>query len=109
MTEHIYSHSELEALAASAAEKAVSSMLASLGLETKDPIKAQRDFAALRELRQLVDDVEFQKDLAYLRSWRMATEDARAKTLLAVVSLLVTGAAAALWIGLKTKFLDDLK
>lgn len=105
MTEHIYSHSELEALAASAAEKAVSSMLTSLGIETKDPIKAQRDFAALRELRQLVDDDEFQKDMAHLRSWRRATEDVRAKTLVAVIGLLITGAAAAFWLGIKAQLL----
>lgn len=105
MTERIYSHSELEALAASAAEKAVSSVLTSLGIETKDPIKAQRDFAALRELRALVDDEEFQKDMIHLRSWRKATEDVRAKTFVAVIGLLVTGAAAAFWIGIKTQFL----
>lgn len=105
MTEHLYSYSELEALAASAAEKAVSSMLTSLGIETKDPIKAQRDFAALRELRKLVDDDEFQKDLAHLRIWRKATEDVGAKTLVAVVGMLVTGAAAAFWIGIKAQLL----
>lgn len=105
MSEHIYSPAELEALAASAAEKAVSSVLTSLGLDTKDPLKAQRDFAALREVRHLVDDDEFQKDLAHLRSWRKATEDVRAKTLMAVVGLLITGAVAAFWIGLKAQIL----
>jgi hypothetical protein len=105
VSEHIYSHAELEALAASAAEKAVSSVLTSLGIDTKDPLKAQRDFAALREVRHLVDDDEFQKDLAHLRSWRKATEDVRAKTLMAVVGLLITGAAAAFWIGLKAQIL----
>ena len=105
MAEHIYSHAEQEALAASAAEKAVSSVLTSLGIDTKDPIKAQRDFAALREMRELVDDEEFQRDLAHLRRWRKATEDVRAKTLLAVVGLLVTGAAAAFWIGIKAQLL----
>lgn len=105
MSEHIYSHTELEALAASAAEKAVSSMLLSLGIDIKDPLKAQRDFAALSEVRHLVDDDEFQKDLAHLRSWRKATEDVRAKTLMAVVGLLITGAAAAFWIGLKAQLL----
>ena len=105
MTEHIYSHSELEALAASAAEKAVSSMLTSLGIETKDPLKAQRDFAALRELRHLVDDEEFQRDMAHLRSWRKATEDVRAKTFMAIIGLLITGAAAAFWLGIKAQLL----
>lgn len=92
---------QMEAVAASAAEKAVSSMLTSLGIETRDPIKAQRDFAALRELRELVDDDEFQKDLAHLRSWRKAMEDARAKTTLAVIGVLVTGVLAAFWLGFK--------
>lgn len=105
MTEHTYSHAELEALTASAAEKAVSSVLTSLGIDTKDPIKAQRDFAALREMRELVDDDEFQRDLAHLRSWRKATEDVRAKTFMAVIGLLIAGAAAAFWIGIKAKLL----
>lgn len=105
MTEHIYSHAELEALAASAAEKAVSSVLTSLGIDTKDPIKAQKDFAALREMRELVDDDEFQRDLAHLRSWRKATEDVRAKTFMAVIGLLITGAAAAFWLGIKAQLL----
>lgn len=105
MIEHIYSHAELEALAASAAEKAVSSVLTSLGIDTKDPIKAQRDFAALREMRELVDDDEFQRDLAHLRSWRKATEDVRAKTFMAVIGLLITGAAAAFWLGIKAQLL----
>lgn len=105
MTEHIYSHAELEALAASVAEKAVSIVLTSLGIDTKDPIKAQRDFAALHEMRELVDDDEFQRDLAHLRSWRKATEDVRAKTFMAVIGLLITGAAAAFWLGIKAQLL----
>jgi hypothetical protein len=94
---------EVKLIAEAAASSAVTETLMKLGIDTSNPIKAQREFAVMRELRDLVDDEEFQADLAHLRKWRKAVESAQTTTFLAVIGLLVSGGAAALWIGLKSK------
>lgn len=47
------------------------------------------------------DPLEMQKDFQHLREWRETTQSVKAKGLLAVVTLLVSGTAAALWMGFK--------
>lgn len=45
--------------------------------------------------------IEMQKDFQHLREWREATHAIQKKGLLTIVAILVTGACAALWLGLK--------
>lgn len=47
------------------------------------------------------DPIEVQKDFQHLREWRSTTESVKAKGMLATVGVVVSGLAAALWIGLK--------
>lgn len=91
----------MEDVAAQAAEEAVRKMLTSLGINHSNPLETQRDMAALRELRELISDKDFQADLMHLRKWRTAMDGVQSKGVLTVVGLVVTGAAAALWVGFK--------
>lgn len=65
-------------------KKAVEETFLRMGLQTDDPIEAQRDFQ-------------------HLRSWRKSTESLGAKALAVAVGILITGALGALWAGLMTK------
>lgn len=106
-TNHVHEHVHqtdyalIERIAAEAARKAVQDTLTKLGIDHADPLAAQRDFAALREVRQLVESPDYQADLMHLRTWRKSMENVRSKGLLTVVGLLVTGLAAAMWLGIK--------
>ena len=92
---------ELKDIAEQAAAKAVAQTLVTLGIDVSDPIKAQRDFAVLRDLRKLVDDEEFQADLSHLRKWRKAVEGVQTKGLLTVIGILVTGTLGMIGLGIK--------
>lgn len=62
--------------------------LLSLGLDTSDPIKLQKDFQ-------------------HLRDWREASESIKMKGMLTLVMIVVTGAASLFWVGIK-RFIEDL-
>jgi hypothetical protein len=91
----------LERIAAAAAERAVKDTLTQLGIDHSQPIEAQRDFLALREIRQLITDNQFQADLMHLRNWRKTMEGVKSKGYLTFIGLVVTSLMAALWIGFK--------
>lgn len=67
---------EIDAIATTAAERAVKSTLLSLGINIETP-------AAI---------VEAQLDFLHLRAWRESTEAVKRKALLTAVSVVVTGA-----------------
>jgi len=48
------------------------------------------------------DPIEMQKDFQHLREWRMAVATFRTRGVLTMLALLISGCAAALWIGFKT-------
>jgi len=54
-----------------------------LGLDTKDPI-------------------ELQKDFAHLRAWRESTEEIKRKGTLTLLAIIVTGLGGLIWSALKT-------
>lgn len=81
--------------------KAVSETLISLGIDASNPIKAQRDFAVISELRAWADNEELQADLAHLRRWRKAVEGATKTSILTTIGVLITGALGALYLGIK--------
>lgn len=91
----------IENVAAQAAEEAVKKMLTTLGINHANPLETQRDMAALREWRDLISDQDFQADMMHLRSWRTAMDGVKNKSMLALIGILVTGAATAMWVGLK--------
>lgn len=93
--------SKMEEIADEAAERAVTKTLIAIGIDASDPLRAQRDFALWREMSALAASPEFRKDLEHIRRWRKMTDDIQAKGVMALVGILVTGAAAALWIGLQ--------
>lgn len=83
------------------AERAVEGVLERLGVDTKDPIQAQADFAKLRSLRRLMDDDEFQLDLAFMRRWRTNTDKITDTGIRAVAKWMVLGILAMLVLGTK--------
>lgn len=99
--ERIYAIIEKISLEVSMA--AVKQTLVSLGIDHRDPIGAQKDMAALRELRILHSDKEFQKDLAQLRALRASLDQVKLKGFIAAVGLLCTGGLALILYALKGK------
>ncbi len=69
-------------VAKEAAIAAVKETFLRMGLQSDDPLEAQKDFQ-------------------HLRSWRQNTQSLGMKVLAAAIGLLVTGSLAALWIGIK--------
>lgn len=92
---------EIENIAETAAKKAMHDLLLTLGIDVHDPLKAQRDFAILREVGDLVRDPEFRKDIEHTRRWRLTLESLQTKGALALVAAFVSGAAAMIWVGFK--------
>ena len=91
----------LSEIADAAATRAVSKTLTAIGIDVDDPLAAQRDFALMREICGLASSVEFRKDLEHCRRWRQTMESVQQKGLLTLIGLMVTGAAAALWLGFR--------
>jgi hypothetical protein len=50
----------------------------------------------------MTDLTEVQKDFAYLRTWRKTTESLHGKTLCAVLGMIIAGAMATLWLGIRS-------
>ena len=91
----------LRDLAEAAAEKAVKKTLEAMGLNTKDPIRSQEDFAIMRYVGEKVRDPQFKDDLAWLRRSRLRGEGMIGKALITVVGLSVAGAVNAIWNGIR--------
>ncbi len=66
------------------AKLAVREVLLGMGINIADP-------EALKKMQQ---------DFAYLRDWREATATIKARSLLAIIGLVVSGTAAAVWTAL---------
>ena len=62
----------------------VKQTLLTLGMDTTDPIKLQRDFQHLRE-------------------WRESTEILKKNGMIAIITIVVAGAATAFWMGVKAQ------
>lgn len=92
---------EIKVLMQEVAEAAVAKAFTRLGLDPADPLTVQRDMAFLREVRLLIQDPETQKDLLHLRRWRKTIDNVQSRGILTFVAILVTGVAAAVWIGVQ--------
>lgn len=92
---------EVKAIAEGAAREAVRETLLTLGIDVRDPIKAQTGMAVLREV---VFADGFAADMARVRKWCKAVDTVEAKGFLALIGFLVTGALGLIVVGVKTKF-----
>ena len=77
---------EVDAIATTAAERAVKSTLLSLGINIETPAEI----------------VEAQLDFQHLRAWRESTEAVKRKALLTAVTVVVTGAIGYLVLAFRT-------
>lgn len=96
-----FSRDQIEALSERVASKVVEEMLVKLGIDHARPLEVQHDFQILREVRTLLTDREFQADLSYLRKWRQTMEGGTSKGVIAVATLIFSGIAALIILGLK--------
>lgn len=94
----------IEDAADKAAKKAVVQTLISLGVDHKNPLEVQRDFAALRDVREMLHDPEFRKDMVHLRTWRKTMDAATKKSIMVAVGMVVTAGLTALGLWIKMKF-----
>lgn len=92
---------ELEILAERAAEQAVRNVLLQIGIDTGDPLEAQKDFYLMRQVAQLASDAEFRKDMEHVREWRLSMDSVKSKGLLTIVGIVASGLLATIWVGLK--------
>jgi hypothetical protein len=66
-----------------AVQRTISTMLTSFGIDEEDRAELRADFI-------------------HLRKWRRSVEQAQSLTIKAMITVIVVGAAGALWLGIKT-------
>lgn len=93
---------DVERIAASAAEKAVQEVLLRLGIDSTNVLEVQRDFAHVRNMRELFDSPEFEADLAHLRRWRKTVEGVGKQSLFTSMAVITTGFFGLLWLAFET-------
>lgn len=93
----------MKKIAYDAAEQACDRIMTQMGLDVNDPIEAQKDFIALRELRKLFSSEDVQKDFTHIRTWRLRMETVEKHSLIAFVSAGVLVLIGVVWTGLKSK------
>jgi|GEM_PF-3315123 len=88
-------------VAEQASKQAVESALIAVGIDTRNPIDAQKNFGVLRELADKMRDPEFLADIGWVRRTRRHSEGMVGKALLTAMGLAVIAAAHAIWVGVK--------
>ena len=94
----------IEAAAERAAQRAVHQTLVTLGIDAGSPIERQKDFAALAEIRIIMEDPETQRDFMHLRRWRKGFDSVQSKGVLVFFGLVTLGLVTAAYLGFKTRF-----
>jgi hypothetical protein len=84
-------------IAEEASYRAVSRTLTTLGIDTENPLAAQRDFAALRDFRETVMDKEWQKDQLHLRRWRVTMDKMTSRGMVTTMVAFITASVTSLW------------
>lgn len=92
---------EIRELARQAAQEAVSQTFARFRAEVKEAADEGVTAALERVGIDPNDPTEVQQDFAFLRDWRITTRSVRRKGILTGVGILVAGAMAAIWLGVK--------
>lgn len=91
---------QVEEIAREAARKAANE--ASLSKEEVQQVVTESVRQTLIQLGISGDDpIEMQKDMRHLREWRTSMENIHRRSLLAMIGIAITGAGAALWVGIK--------
>lgn len=94
----------MEDVADRAARRAVVETLTGLGVDHKNPLETQRDFAALRDFRNVWGDPEYRRDMIHLRTWRKTMDGIRKKSIVAAAGFIATSILAAVGVWIKMKF-----
>ncbi len=81
---------ELKELIRTTAQEAIEQHARMVGIP-EDPIEAQTERAAVREILKLVSDDEFRQDLMAIRKWRKTLESIQSKGIIAALGLLFLG------------------
>lgn len=87
---------------AAVVERAVTSTLQRLGIDSDDVLEAQKLNAQLREMVAEYNHPESERDRQYSRDLRMSSENIKGMAMKAVVGIFCTGVLGALWLGVKT-------
>lgn len=69
--------------------------------ELKDVIKEAVDEAFTKMGVDTTNPIEMQADFKHLREWRLSMVAMRTKGMLGIMAIVLSGAAAALWVGFK--------
>jgi len=93
----------MKQMAKATADEAVKQILLTIGIDQAHPIEAQKDMAALRELRLLIDDDEFRKDMLHLRRWRKTMDGVENKGIMAAIGMTCIGGIALMLYAFKIK------
>ena len=93
----------LEQLAHRAAHEAVRSTLIGLGINHDNPLEAQRNMAALSDMRNLLEETDFQDDLRCIRKVRRAIETVESKGFVAMVTMICVSGIAIVGLALRYK------
>lgn len=91
-------------IADEAAKRAVERTLLTMGVDPNNPLETQRDMAALRELRELMESDEFQNDLLHLRRWRKAVDGVEGKGAIAAIGFICLGGLALILYAISYRF-----
>jgi hypothetical protein len=92
----------LKNLAEESAERAINKCFVAMGLDPKDPIRSQEDFALMRDVGVKNRDAEYISDMNWVRRSRKRGEGALGKALATAIGLSVVGGAHALYAGLQS-------
>lgn len=89
----------MEEIAEQTADRAVNRTLMSLGIDTSNPIAAQRNMASLSKISAMFDDDEYRRDQVHLRKWRTAFDKVESKGMSIGISLLIVMVVGAIVLG----------
>lgn len=96
-------HVMIERISQEISMKAIARTFITLGIDPQNPIEAQKDMAALRELRKLYENSNFQQDLAQLRTWRKSLDKIKERGFFTSLALIAMGGLALIVFALKNK------
>lgn len=93
----------VEQVAEEAATRAVHDTMTLFGMDPDDPIRSQRNMAALEDVRKLIEDPTFRDNLLWVTEIREAISISKKKGLTTAVGLLVTMLVGLVVYGARTR------
>jgi hypothetical protein len=86
-----------------AAHRAVEETMIRFGMDPEDPIKSQKNMAAMDEMRQLIEDPEFRANLKWVAEVRESMGLAKKQGLKTAVGILVAFIIGMIVLGFQTE------